>query len=75
MGKTIQVRVDQSLVDVFGRIGQGFAEKIKKDFNLDELFVPTPLASQLVAGKINGKTSFNFKVRKTGHNTGILELA
>lgn len=74
MGKSIQVRVDESLVGVFGDIGKSFANKIKKEFNLEELFVPNTLASQILAGKYRGQKVFNFKVRKTGLKTGVLEL-
>ena len=75
MSNTKAIRVDNSLVDVFGRVSNGFADSVKKQFNLKELFVSDVLASQLVAGKMNGQSSFNFRVRKTGLNKGILELA
>lgn len=74
MAKTVQVKVDPTLIDVFGKIGKHFAEKIKKEYNLKELFVPNTLASQILAGQYNGKKIFNFKVRKTGPQKGILEL-
>ena len=32
MGKTIQVRVHPSLIDIFGNIGKAFADKIKKEY-------------------------------------------
>lgn len=74
MGKTKLTRVDVELVDVFGRIGKQFADKIKKEYNLEELFVPYTLASQLVAGKYNGKKSFDFEIKKTGLKKGTLVL-
>lgn len=74
MGKTKQVRVDESLIDVFGRIGLSFAEKIKKEYNLEHLFVPDTLASQILAGKYRGQKIFEFKVEKTGLNKGRLIL-
>ena len=74
MGKTKTIKVDESLIDVFGRIGKSFADKIKKEYALDELFVPHKLVSQIMAGKYKGQKSFNFKVRKTSFNKGILEL-
>ena len=67
-------RIDSSLVDAFGKIGASFAEKIKREYNLKELFVSDVLASQLIAGKMNGIKSFQFKVRKTGPNKGTLEI-
>jgi len=74
MAKNVQVKVDPTLIDVFGRVGRSFAEKIKKEYNLKELFVPNTLASQIIAGQYNGKKNFNFRVRKTGINKGILEI-
>ena len=74
MGKTKQVRVDESLIDVFGKIGLGFAEKIKKEYNLESLFVPDTLASQILAGKYRGQKIFNFEVKKTGLKRGRLIL-
>lgn len=69
-----QIKVHESLIDVFGNIGKSFAVQIKKDYNLDELFVPNTLVSQILAGKYKGQKMFNFKVRKTGPKTGVLEL-
>ena len=75
MANTKTIKVDISLIDVFGKICNGFAEKIKREYNLTELFVPHTLASQLLAGKYNGKTSFDFEIKKTGLNKGVLELS
>jgi len=74
MGKTKIARVDESLIDAFGRIGKSFAENIKREYNLRELFVSDILASQLIAGKVTGKKSFEFRVEKTGMNKGRLIL-
>jgi len=74
MGKTKQIRVDESLIDVFGRIGKDFAKKIKKEYDLDELFVPYSLTSQIMAAKYKGVKVINFKIKKTGLKKGTLEL-
>ncbi len=74
MGKTRIVRIHESLMSVFGDIGRSFADKIKKEYNLDELFVPDMLASQILAGKFKGKKIFNFEISKTGPKKGILKL-
>jgi len=74
MGKTKQIRIDESLIDVFGKIGKEFADKIKKEYNLDELFVPYSLTSQIMAAKYDGVKTINFKIRKTGKKRGTLEL-
>ena len=74
MGRKIQVRIDQSLVDVFGRIGKSFADKVKKEFDLDELYVPYTMASQILANHYKGKKFSNFRVEKTDRRKGILIL-
>ncbi len=74
MGKTIQVRVHESLVNVFGEIGKTFADKVKKEYNLTELTIADTLASQILAGKFIGKKVFSFEVEKTGLNKGKLIL-
>ena len=74
MAKTKQVRIDESLIDVFGKIGKEFADKIKNEYNLEELFVPHTLCSQILAGRYNGIKSIKFNIRKTGSRKGILEL-
>jgi hypothetical protein len=74
MTKCRAVKVDESLIDVFGKIGKSFADKIKKDYNLEELFVPDTLASKILAGRYRGQKMFKFKVKKTGLTKGILEL-
>lgn len=74
MSNTKIAKIDVTLVDAFGRIGREFANKIKKEYNLESLFVSNVLASQLIAGKLNGKKEFKFKIRKTSLNKGILEL-
>lgn len=74
MGKTKSIRVDSSLIDVFGNVGKAFAEKIKKEYNLEHLFVPHTVASQIIAGKYRGQKVFNFKIRKTSLNSGVLEI-
>lgn len=74
MGKTKQIRVDESLISVFGKIGKEFAEKIKKEYGLDELYVPYSLTSQIMAAKYKGIKVLNFKIKKTGSKKGTLEL-
>lgn len=74
MANTRLVRVDESLIDVFGRVGKSFADKVKREYNLNELFVPDTLASQIIAGKYKGQKMFEFKVEKTGLNKGKLIL-
>jgi len=74
MGKTRMVRIDESLIDIFGNIGKAFSDKIKKEYNLDSLFVPHTLSSQILASKYRGQKVFDFKVKKTGLKTGILVI-
>ena len=74
MSNNIQVKVHPSLINVFGKIGKSFADDIKRKYHLTELFVPNTLASQILAGMHSGKKEFNFRVRKTSINKGVLEL-
>lgn len=74
MGKTRMYRIDEGLIDIFGKVGKEFAEKVKKDWNLTELFVPDTLASQVLAGKYNGQKIFDFKVEKVSLTKGRLIL-
>jgi hypothetical protein len=73
MGKTKQVRVDVKLIQVFENIRRGVAEQLKKQYRLGEIVVPGTLASEILAAEKLGRKP-NFRVRKTGMNTGILEL-
>lgn len=68
------IRVDTSLIDLFGNIGKEYAEDVKKKYNLTHLFVPDTLASQILAGRYKGKKCFEFKIEKTGINRGRLIL-
>ena len=74
MTETITTRIHTSLVDAFRVIGKEFADRIKKEYNLRELFVSDVFASQLIAGRVLNRNNFNFKVRKTSLTTGVLEF-
>ena len=67
-------KIDEDLINVFGKISRQFAEKVKKEYKLKELTVPNTIASQILAGKYNGKKSFKFTIEKTGLNKGYLKL-
>lgn len=72
MGKTTQVRIDESLLDIFGRIGEDFAKKIKKEYDLEELFVPHSLSSQILAAKYRGQKVIGFSIKKINSKKGTL---
>ena len=74
MGKTIQLKVDESLQEVLERVRLDVAVDLKKKYNLQEITVYGTLASQILAAKMSGQKCLNFKVRKTGLNKGVLEL-
>jgi hypothetical protein len=73
MGKTKLIRIDMKLIQVFENIRRGVAEQLKKQYNLQEIIVPFTLSSEILAAEKLGKCP-KFKVKKTGMNTGILEL-
>jgi hypothetical protein len=74
MGKQIQIRVDESLAQILERVQKEVAESMKKQYNLDSITIYGTLASQIIAKKLSGACSLNFKIKKKGTNTGILEL-
>jgi len=69
-----RIRVDESFIDAMGRLARPIAERLKRDYNLDELILDYPTMSKIVAGKLNRKKSFNFQVHKTSRNKGKLLL-
>ena len=70
----ILIKVHPSLLEAFKKIGEIFAEDIKKRYNLTEIYVPNTLASQILAGEYIGKMKFNFQINKTGLNKGTLKI-
>lgn len=69
-----QIRVHESLIDQMGRISRPVAERIKKDFGLSQLTIDYPTMSQITAGKLSRRKTFNFKIRKLSRDKGVLEL-
>ena len=74
MVKAIPMRVSPKLLEACNVVGKAFADDVKKQYGLKELFVPNTMATELVAGKILSQRKWNFKVHKTSRDTGILEL-
>jgi len=74
MGKSIQIRADESLVQILEKIRKEVAENYKKEYGLNEITIHGTLASQIAAARLIGKNHFSFKIRKTGLNQGVLEL-
>ena len=74
MGKTIMLRVDESLPQVLERIRREVAEDMKRMYNLNEITINGTLASKILAAKMRGDNFLNFHIRKVGLNKGILEL-
>ena len=51
------------------------AEQIKKQHGLSTITIPATEFSQLLGSNmLNGKKEFRFKIKKTGLNSGILEI-
>ena len=73
MSKTRGVKIDLKLIQVFENIRRGVAEDLKRKYGLKEVVVPMTLSSEILAAEKLGRP-INFKVKKTGLNTGILEL-
>lgn len=74
MGSTFPIRVDESLAQTLERVRKEVAEEFKKKYKLEKITINGTLISQIAAGIMNGKKNFNFKIRKTGRNKGVLDL-
>lgn len=74
MGKTIQLRVDESLSETLSRIQKEVATDMKKTYGLSSVTIHGTLASQILAAKMNGKKVLNFKIEKTSLNNGVLKI-
>jgi len=74
MGKTIQIRIDESLANTLERIQKDVADDMKKRYGLSEVTIHGTLASQIVAAKLSGRKFLSFKIDKVGLNRGILKL-
>ena len=74
MGKTLQIRTDETLCQVLERIRKEVADSMKRTYNLDEITIHGTLASQIAAARLSGKKTLNFSIRRTGINSGILQL-
>lgn len=68
------IRVHESLITQFGRIGKPIADQIKRDYGLNNLTIDYPTISELVAGKLSKKKEFNFRVHKISRYSGRLVL-
>lgn len=74
MGKTIQIKIDESLKETLERIRKEVAVDLKQKYNLSEITVHGTLASQILAAKMNGRRSLSFEIDKVSLNKGILRL-
>jgi hypothetical protein len=74
MTKSIQIRADESLVNILEKIRREVAENYKKEFGLNEVTINGTIASQIAAARLNGIDILHFKIRKIGLNRGVLEL-
>jgi len=74
MGKSIQIKVDESLQQVLERVRREVAMDMKQKYNLEDVTIYGTLASQILAAKMQGKSFLNFHIRKVGLNRGVLEL-
>ena len=74
MGKTIQIRVDESLKEILEKIRSDVAFDLKKRYNLNEVTIDGTLTSKILAARFRGQNLFSFTIRKTGLNKGTIEL-
>lgn len=74
MGKTIQIRVDETLQDILARIQREVSDNIKRTYGLNEVTIYGSMASQIAAARLRGQRTLDFRVKKIGLNKGIIEL-
>jgi len=74
MGKTIQIRIDESLAKVLENIRKELARDMKQKYGLEEVTIHGTLTSQILAAKMRGQKACNFKIRKINSKKGILEI-
>ena len=74
MGRTIMLRVHESLQEALERVRREVAIDMKQKYNLQEITVEGTLASQILAAKVRGQKELSFRIRKVGLNKGVLEL-
>ena len=74
MSRTIQIRVDEELVNALEQIRREVAQKTKQEFGVANLDVPGTSISRILAHRlINDKKKFDFKIKKlNGSNHGIV---
>lgn len=73
MGKRIRIEISENLREQLDRFRENIAEKVKKVFNLDEITINGTFTSEVLASKLCNESA-NFKIRKTGLNTGSIEF-
>jgi hypothetical protein len=61
MGRSISIRVDESLYTILNKIQNEVVGNIKKVYNLNEVIVSSSLASQILAAKYQGFKNINLK--------------
>lgn len=74
MGKSVRIKVDETLQQTLERIRREVAEDMKKRYGLKEVTIHGTVASQVLAAKLSGRHSLNFTIEKNGLNKGILKL-
>ena len=74
MGKSIVIRVDESLRQTLERIRKEVTDDMKRTYGIGEITIDGTLASQVLAAKMRGQRFLNFKIDKVGLNKGILKL-
>ena len=74
MGKTIMLRVDESLKETLEKIQRDVAVDLKKKYKLDKVTIHGTLASQVLAAKMKGQTTLRFEIDKVSLKEGMLRL-
>lgn len=74
MANSIQIRVDQALVDIMEETKKRVSGEIKATYGVNDIVIPGTFVSQIIAAQLSGKKVVKFKVNKVSRDKGIVEL-
>ena len=74
MGKTVQIRVDKSLIEILNQLRKDIATDLKQKYGLEEIVVPQTLTSEILAAKLRGQETLRFKINRSSRSKGVLQI-
>lgn len=74
MGEEVIIRTHKSLKEELSRIRCDVRTKINKNFNGVNVQVPSTIASQIAAKRLQGRKEIQFEIERHGLNRGKIKL-